>query len=318
MTEATMIQEQPLTMTQRAVNELTEFNDLIQKVIPYGMLTVAEDGIGKVEEAHKAVKKLHASIEGKREELKRGALNYGKTVDSIATQLKSKVKEVESKLKAERDAFDAIKENERMEKERQKQAAKQARLDAMVANGIPVDLVAADLPDDEWMWWLSKAVKEAEARRAAEAEQARLREEESARQAEELRVRAEEIERQRIADEQRLQSERRQLQQEREEIEAHRAEERRKLAAEQEFVRQQQEELRKADAEKLEEQRAEERKRREDAARPELERLAATLASMRMTAEKSFNPMPWWAPEFAVRFEQYASMMRDFVREGEA
>jgi hypothetical protein len=172
----TMI-EQPQSMTDRAVQELSTFNDMISAVLPYGELTVAVDGIGKVEEAHKAVKKLNSSIEKKRVELKADALKYGKTVDSIAKQLSEKVDGIESKLKAERDAFDAVEKAEKAAKEAAKQAAKQKRLDDMVAFGIPVDLAAADLPEEEWMWWLSKAKKQvaelteriAEERRQAEA-----------------------------------------------------------------------------------------------------------------------------------------------------
>jgi peptidoglycan hydrolase CwlO-like protein len=111
----TMIESQ--SMTERAIGELTEFNEMIQVVIPYGQLTVAEDGIGKVEEAHKAVKRLSASIEKKRKELKAGALEYGRTVDSIAKQLSEKVDGIEVKLKAEREAFDAIEKAEKAEKE---------------------------------------------------------------------------------------------------------------------------------------------------------------------------------------------------------
>ena len=236
-----------LTMTQRAVEELSTFNELIATVIPYGELTVAEDGIGKVEEAHKAVKRLHADIEKKREELKEDSLKYGRTVDSIATQLKSKVKEVEAKLKAERDAHDAVEKAEKAAKEAAKQAAKQARINEMVANGITIDWVAAEMPEEEWMWWLSKAKKEAaviaEEKRIArefEEQQRKEREElaekmrleheaETKRQAEELRIRAAEIEKQRLADEAVL------------------AEQRKAMEAEREALRQQQEELRKAE-----------------------------------------------------------------------
>ena len=105
------------TLTQRAIGELTEFNEMIQVVIPYGQLTVAEDGIGKVEEAHKAVKRLNSNIEKKRKELKSGALEYGRAVDSIAKQLSEQVDAIEVKLKAERDAFDAIEKAEKLAKE---------------------------------------------------------------------------------------------------------------------------------------------------------------------------------------------------------
>ena len=118
------MQTQELTMTGRAVQELSTFNSLIETVIPYGELTVADDGIGKVEEAHKAVKRLSASIEKKRKELKADALEYGRTVDSIAKQLTEKVDGVESKLKAERDAFDAVEKAEKAAKDAAAAAAK--------------------------------------------------------------------------------------------------------------------------------------------------------------------------------------------------
>ena len=172
------MQTQELTMTGRAVQELSTFNSLIETVIPYGDLTVADDGIGKVEEAHKAVKRLSASIEKKRKELKADALEYGRTVDSIAKQLTEKVDGVESKLKAERDAFDAVEKAEKAAKEAAKMAAKQARINEMVANGIALDWVAAELPEEEWMWWLSKAKKDA----AAIIEEKRIAEEFAAKQ----------------------------------------------------------------------------------------------------------------------------------------
>ena len=189
------MQTQELTMTGRAVQELSTFNSLIETVIPYGDLTVADDGIGKVEEAHKAVKRLSASIEKKRKELKADALEYGRTVDSIAKQLTEKVDGVESKLKAERDAFDAVEKAEKAAKEVAKMAAKQARINDMVANGIALDWVAAELPEEEWMWWLSKEKKEAaaivEEKRIAEefaAKQRKEREELAAKMAEEAKL----------------------------------------------------------------------------------------------------------------------------------
>ena len=236
-----------LTMTQRAVEELSTFNGMIATVIHYGELTVAEDGIGKVEEAHKAVKRLHADIEKKREELKEDSLKYGRTVDSIATQLKSKVKEVEAKLKAERDTHDAVEKAEKAAKEAAKQAAKQARINEMVANGIAIDWVAAEMPDEDWMFWFANAKRQAaaiaEEKRIAEEFEAKQRkereelaaklqaehEDETKRQAEELRIRAAEIEKQRLADEAVL------------------AEQRKAMEAEREALRQQQEELRKAE-----------------------------------------------------------------------
>jgi len=247
-----------LTMTQRAVEELSTFNGMIATVIPYGELTVAEDGIGKVEEAHKAVKRLSASIEKKRKELKADALEYGRTVDSIAKQLNEKVDCIEAKLKAERDAHDAVEKAEKAAKEAAKQAAKQARINEMVANGIAIDWVAAEMPDEDWMFWFANAKRQAaaiaEEKRIAEEFEAKQRKEreelaakiqaeheaESKRQAEELRIRAAEIERQRLADEAVLTEQRKAM-------EAKLAEERMAMEAEKEALRQQQEELRKAE-----------------------------------------------------------------------
>tara|TARA_R110000868_G_scaffold296861_3_gene557222 strand:- start:1581 stop:2525 length:945 start_codon:yes stop_codon:yes gene_type:complete len=304
------------TLTQRAVGELTEFNELIAVVIPYGELTVMFDGIGKVEEAHKAVKRLNSNIEKKRKELKSGALEYGRAVDSIAKQLSEQVDAIEVKLKAERDAFDAIEKAEKAAKEAEKAAKKQGRVNEMVAAGIAVDWAAVELSDEEWMWWLSKAKSQAavllEEKLKAEAfaeQQRNERDELAAKmqaeadherklQAEELRIRAEEMEIQRVQDAARMAAERRQLEAEREEL-------RRKLW----WV------IRRAEVEEAEAKRVEETKRREDAAKPELERLEAAINKMESCCD--LKPFPWWYPELGLRFERFADSMRDFVREGE-
>jgi len=236
------VQTQELTMTDRAVQELSTFNAMIEQVLPYGLLTVAEAGIGQVEEAHKFVKKLNANIEKKRKELKADALEYGRTVDSIAKQLTEKVDGVEAKLKAERDAFDAVEKAEKAAKEAEKVAKKQSRINDIVANGIAIDWVAVELPDDEWMWWFSKAKKAAAEQAAVIAEEKRIAEEfeakqrkereelaakmaeESKRQAEELRIRAGEMEKQRLADEAALAEQRKAMELEREELRKQQAE----------------------------------------------------------------------------------------------
>ena len=309
------------TLTERAVGELTEFNEMIAVVIPYGELTVMFDGIGKVEEAHKAVKRLNSNIEKKRKELKSGALEYGRAVDSIAKQLSEQVDAIEVKLKAERDAFDAIEKAEKLAKEAEIAAKKQGRVNEMVAAGIALDWAAVELSDEEWMWWFSAAKKEAKERRErAEAgrlesqlfaeQQRNERDELAAKmqaeadherklQAEELRIRAEEMEIQRVQDAARMAAERRQLQAEREEL------------------RRQQAEIRRAEVEEAEAKRVEETKRREDAAKPELERLESIMGSMLKHGESLMDPMPWWANQFAYEYITLMDKMRDFVREGE-
>lgn len=291
------MQTQEMTMTQRAVEELSTFNGLIETVLPYAELTVAEDGIGKVEEAHKAVKKLNANIEKTRKELKAGALEYGRTVDSIAKQLTEKVDSVESKLKAERDAYDAIEKAEKAKKEAEKVAKKQDRVNEMVAAGVAIDWVAAELPDEEWMWWFSKAKKQAaevaeriaEEKRIAEEfaeKQRKEREElaakmaeESKRQAEELRIRAAEMEKQRLADEAAL------------------AEQRKAMEAEREVIRKQQEELRKVAEEKERIERETAEAERLEALKPELEKAQKFIECMETDAKDSLQRLgnPEWS-----------------------
>jgi membrane protein involved in colicin uptake len=316
----TMI-EQPQSMTDRAVQELSTFNEMIAGIIHYGEMTVEANGIGQVEEAHKAVKKLNAAIEKKRKELKAGALEYGRTVDNIAKQLSDTVDSVESKLKAERDAFDAIEKAEKAAKEAAKMAAKQKRLDDMVAEGIPVDLAAADLPDEEWMWWFSKAKKHvaelaeriAEEKRQAEAFEAQQRKEreelaakmaeEAKRQAEELRIRAEEIERQRRADE------------------AAMAEQRKAMEAEREELRRQQEVIRRAEeTAKLKaaaEADALRRQQREAAAAPEMEKLDKVLTAMKNAGSAALQDcgVPQWSAEVGVQFDMFVIVARQTVLE---
>ena len=305
------------TLTERAVGELTEFNEMIQVVIPYGQLTVAEDGIGKVEEAHKAVKRLNSNIEKKRKELKSGALEYGRAVDSIAKRLSEQVDAIEVKLKSERDAFDAIEKAEKLAKEAEIAAKKQGRVNEMVAAGIALDWAAVELSDEEWMWWVSKSksqvavLLEEKLKAEAFAEQQRKEREELAAkiqadadherklQAEELRIRAEEMEIQRVQDAARMAAERRQLEAEREEL------------------RRQQAEIRRAEVEEAEAKRVEETKRREDAAKPELDRLESIMGSMLKHGESLMDPMPWWANQFAYEYITLMDKMRDFVREGE-
>lgn len=159
-----------LTMTEQAERELAQFEPQIEALVPYGELTVAVDGIKAVEEAHKAIKRLMSAIEKRRVELKAGALEYGRTVDKLAKYLDGRVETIASKLKAERDAYEAAKLAAKQAEERAKQAEKQGRLDLLSAEGLRIDLAATDLPETEWQFWLLTA--RTEARKKAEAEAA--------------------------------------------------------------------------------------------------------------------------------------------------
>ena len=187
----------------------------------------------------------------------------------------------------------------------------------MVAAGIALDWAAVELSDEEWMWWVSKSksqvavLLEEKLKAEAFAEQQRNERDELAAkmqaeadherklQAEELRIRAEEMEIQRVQDAARMAAERRQLEAEREEL------------------RRQQAEIRRAEVEEAEAKRVEETKRREDAAKPELDRLESIMGSMLKHGESLMDPMPWWANQFAYEYITLMDKMRDFVREGE-
>jgi len=273
------IAERPAkTMTEQAVDALASFEPMIEMVIEYGNLTVAEDGIGKVEEAHKAVKRLRGDLDKKRKELNEGALHYQRTVNATAKTLTERISVVEERLEKERAIHDAEKLKEKQAKEAAKAAALNERVARLSGAGIVVTDLAAlgAMATDEFEFYLAKEYRiAAEAKAEADRLEA-LRSEEIKRQASELLVRAEEIERQRLADEAVMAEERARLKAEREAAEVKQAEERRQMEVDRAEMRRQQEELQKHQAElraKAEAEAAEERRKAAEA-----ERLAKMLA----------------------------------------
>lgn len=262
------IAERPAkTMTEQAVDALASFEPMIDMVLSYADLTVAEDGIGKVEEAHKAVKRLRVDLDKKRKELNEGALSYQRTVNATAKRLTEKISTVESRLEAQRENHEAEKLKEKQAKEAAKAAVMNERVARLSGAGIVVSDLAAlgAMANDEFEFYLAKEYRVAgEAKAEADRLEA-LRQEEMKRQAEELRVRAEEIERQRLADEAAMAEERAKQAKEREAMEADRAE-----------MRRQQEEIAKHQAELRAKAEAEAKEERRKAA--EAERLAKMMA----------------------------------------
>jgi len=273
-------------MIAQATEAMEAFRPMVAKVREHESLTVEANGIGKVSDARKGLKRLRVDIDKKRSELNKGALEFQRTVNGIAKELTKPVEEVEEILQAREDAYEAKKESERRakfeaeEKARQeaeaaRQAVKQARVNLMIANGVTIDWVAADLLDEEWAPWIEAASQEAAILRARIEEEARIAREfeekqrierealaekmrieheaETKRQAEELRIRAEEIERQRVADE------------------AAMAEQRKAMEAEKEQLRRQQEEIRRAAIAKEQAERNAAEQARADALKPEIE-----------------------------------------------
>jgi hypothetical protein len=282
-------------MTEQAVDALASFEPMIEMLLSYADLTVADDGIGKVEEAHKAVKRLRVDLDKKRKELNEGALSYQRTVNATAKSLTEKIGAVESRLSAERENYDAEKLREKLAKEAAKAATLNERVARLSGAGIVVSDLAAlgSMANDEFEFFFAKESRVAAEAKAEADRLESLRQEEIRRQAEELRVRAEEIERQRLADEAVMVEERARLKAEREDAEVKQAEERKAMEADRAEMRRQQEEIAKQQAElraKAEAEAAEKRRLEKEAEEArKAEALAARLESLKPEIEKAEN-----------------------------
>jgi len=162
------------SMTEQAVDALASFEPMIEMLLSYADLTVADDGIGKVEEAHKAVKRLRVDLDKKRKELNEGALSYQRTVNATAKSLTEKIGAVESRLSAERENYDAGKLREKQAKEAAKAATLNERVARLSGAGIVVsDLAALGLmANDEFEFFFAKESRvAAEAKAEAELQQ---------------------------------------------------------------------------------------------------------------------------------------------------
>lgn len=255
-------EQQPLSLTEQAVQAMEAFRPLIVNVRELASVTVAEHGIGRVSETRKGLKKLRLDIDKERKKLNEGALDYQRTVNRVAKELTEPVAEVEGILQAQEDEYEREREKVKAAKEAEKQAALQLRVSRLQAAGCPVDLAVVNAFDDsEFEWHLATEMKAVEAARA-EAQQ---------REAE-LKAEQERLAEERVKREAEQQAERQRL-----------AEERAKLDAEREDLRRQQEEIRAAQQreeherqqreQELEEKRNEALKlQRLEALRPEIEK----------------------------------------------
>jgi len=196
-----------MSLIKQALAEFDETKAAIEMVQSYGTLTLAVDGIAKVEEAHKQVKRLRIDIDKRRKDLNKGALEYQRAVNAEAEKLTAQVSVVEDALYAQRQIHEAEVEKVRAAKAAEKQAVLNARAERLAAAGVVIgDLAALQaMTDDEFTQFAIRETAKAEKARA-EAEAARLeaermeaaRLEEIRRQAEELRIRNEEMQRERI------------------------------------------------------------------------------------------------------------------------
>jgi DNA repair exonuclease SbcCD ATPase subunit len=314
-----VIESQPQSLTEQAVDALKAFEPMVDQILSYADFTVAEDGIGRVEEAHKAVKRLRIELDKKRKELNEGALQYQRTVNATAKSLTERISKVESRLEAERETFEEAKRKEKAAKEAEKAAVLNERVARLSGAGVVVTDLAAvgamDATDFEFFFAKESRIA-AQAKAEAERLEA-LRLEENARQAEELRIRQEELK----AEQDRLTAERAaeaaKLRAEREAMESERAEMRRQ----QEEIAKHQAELRaKAEAEAAEKRRLEkeaEEARKAALVAPELEKLEAVLNAIRDAAGKAVVDCgdPAWCVQLDEQLTGLAMNMRHIVRD---
>lgn len=302
-----VIESQPQSLTEQALIALQSFEPMVDQVLSYANLTVAEDGIGKVEEAHKAVKRLRIDLDKKRKELNEGALSYQRTVNATAKSLTERISKVESRLEGERETYEEAKRKEKAAKEAEKAAVLNERVKRLTEAGVVVSDLAAigamDATDFEFHF-------ARESRLAAEAK------EELKRQADELALRQEELRIERQKQDAERAAEIEKIRIEREAMEAERAEMRRQ----QEAINRHNEELRaKAEAEAAEKRRQEreaEEARKLALAAPELDKLDCVLHVIREAAREAVVNCgnPAWGVHLDEALKRLAIDMRLVVR----
>ena len=197
-----------MSMITQALAEFDEPKQAIAMVKSYGTLTLADDGIGKVEQAHKQVKRLRIDIDSRRKSLNEGALTYQRTVNAEAKRLTSEIEPIETALSSQRRIHEEILLKEQQEKRAAKRAILTARIETLAQAGCIVNDVAAleAMTDDEFLLHcvseIAKAVsmrlEQEAARKAAEdIEIGRLAE--IKRQSDEIRIRQAELDSERKA-----------------------------------------------------------------------------------------------------------------------
>ena len=197
-----------MSMITQALAEFDEPKQAIAMVKSYGTLTLADDGIGKVEQAHKQVKRLRIDIDSRRKSLNEGALTYQRTVNAEAKRLTAEIEPIETALSSQRQIHEEILLKEQQEKHAAKRAILTARIEKLAQAGCIVNDVAAleAMTDDEFLLHcvseVAKAVsmrlEQEAARKAAEdIEIARLAE--IKRQSDEIRIRQAELDSERKA-----------------------------------------------------------------------------------------------------------------------
>lgn len=317
MSTIEQIEEKPKSLSDFALAEFDAKQAALATVKSYATLTVAVDGIGKVEEAHKFVKRTSSDVEKSREEVKRPGLDFCRLVDKLAKDIQDEIEPVEKHLKSQRDAHDAEKLKEKKAKEAARAAVLQDRANKLAQAGcLAGDLaVLSAMTDDDFELHLRQESSKAARLRAEEAERKeamRLQEEENNKE----RLRLEQVRQQMAAAaaegrrklEAEMAEQRRKAAEELEVLRRQQEAERQKLAAEQAEVARQQKEIRdRIEAERKAEQQREENARKAaaeaerlaklEALKPEIEKAEAFGMALLTNAEDELQRIgaPSWA-----------------------
>lgn len=134
-------------------------------------------GLSRVREARIEVRDLRVRVEKTRKELKADALAYGKAVDGEARRIREQLEPIEAGLKEQEDAIASEKAAIALAQREAKEAALQARVDALVAAGAPIQVrVVEAMTDVEY----EEALKDAQ---EAQEVSRKMREQEEAAEA---------------------------------------------------------------------------------------------------------------------------------------
>lgn len=228
-----------------------------------------KEGFDAVHEARMDVKAKRVDVEKKRKELKKDALEYGRMVDAKAKRITVLLETIETHLLGQERIVLEEKERIKREAEEAKAAKIKERLESFTAFKFPISpLEVAAMSDEEYSTALGKAEEAYKAKLAEEAETKRLAAEEAARMQ---------------AERDRLIEEARKLEAERQRLASEEAERQKAILAEEERqrkAREAEEAKRRADREALEaERRAIEEEKRKHAEALERERLAKEAAA---------------------------------------
>jgi chromosome segregation ATPase len=159
------------------------------------------EGYKEVKKAIQVCVKTRTAIDGKRQELNEEALRWQRTVNAEAKRLTALVEEIEVPLKAKKQAVDDEAVRRKKELEEKQRAFVQGRLDEFVRRTgklCSYDL-AESMRDDEWAMFIELGEKEAKRLAEKDAERKLADEQERRKLAESLEL--ERAEKQRLQDE---------------------------------------------------------------------------------------------------------------------